>query len=237
MKKITFLLFVALLQTSFAQTKLLTMEEAVVKQRGALAPSRLKQLMWVKGTDIYSYVSRTETQDILVTKTIEGTKMTAVVNLTDLNAALTAAGQKKTSSFPIIQWKDSKQFTFELDKKLLNYSTETKKISISATRDFGEDAENMDVAEKTNYVAFTVKNNLFIYDGKNNLIVTNDKDENIVNGKSVHREEFGIAKGTFWSPSGNMLAFYRMDQTMVTDYPLTMFSSLSLVTIKLFLPS
>ena len=65
-----------------------------------------------------------------------------------------------------------------------------------------------------------VKNNLFIYDGKNNLIVTNDKDENIVNGKSVHREEFGIAKGTFWSPNGNLLAFYRMDQTMVTDYPI-----------------
>ena len=41
-----------------------------------------------------------------------------------------------------------------------------------------------------------------------------------MNGKSVHRDEFGITKGTFWSPKGTLLAFYRMDQTMVTDYPL-----------------
>ena len=37
--------------------------------------------------------------------------------------------------------------------------------------------------------------------------------------QSVHRQEFGISKGTFWSPKGNLLAFYRMDESMVTDYP------------------
>ena len=26
-------------------------------------------------------------------------------------------------------------------------------------------------------------------------------------------------KGTFWVPNGELLAFYRMDQSMVTDYP------------------
>jgi dipeptidyl-peptidase-4 len=39
-----------------------------------------------------------------------------------------------------------------------------------------------------------------------------------VNGKSVHREEYGITKGTFWSPDGDLLAFYRMDESMVTPY-------------------
>ena len=41
----------------------------------------------------------------------------------------------------------------------------------------------------------------------------------IVYGQAVHRNEFGIYKGTFWSPKGNCLAFYRMDQSMVTAYP------------------
>jgi dipeptidyl-peptidase-4 len=50
--------------------------------------------------------------------------------------------------------------------------------------------------------------------------VTNDTDPGIVNGKAVHRVEFGIYKGIFWSPKGNYLAFYRKDETMVTDYPL-----------------
>ena len=39
-------------------------------------------------------------------------------------------------------------------------------------------------------------------------------------GQSVHRNEFGINKGLFWSNDGQSLAFYRMDQSMVTDYPL-----------------
>ncbi len=44
--------------------------------------------------------------------------------------------------------------------------------------------------------------------------------EGVVNGESVHRNEFGIHKGIFWSPQGNKLAFYRMDERMVTEYPL-----------------
>ena len=49
--------------------------------------------------------------------------------------------------------------------------------------------------------------------------ISTDGSRNIVYGQSVHRDEFGISKGTFWSPNGEKLAFYRMDQSMVTDYP------------------
>ena len=66
-----------------------------------------------------------------------------------------------------------------------------------------------------------VKNDqLYVADGngvKHQL--TTDGSREIVYGQSVHRNEFGIRKGTFWSPKGNRLAFYRMDQSMVTDYP------------------
>ncbi len=50
--------------------------------------------------------------------------------------------------------------------------------------------------------------------------VTRDGSRELQYGLSVHRDEFGILKGLFWSPKGNLLAFYRMDQTMVTDFPL-----------------
>ena len=49
--------------------------------------------------------------------------------------------------------------------------------------------------------------------------LTTDGSRNIVYGQSVHRDEFGIDGGLFWSPDGKKLAFYRMDQSMVTDYP------------------
>jgi dipeptidyl-peptidase-4 len=49
--------------------------------------------------------------------------------------------------------------------------------------------------------------------------LTSDGSREIVYGESVHRNEFGINEGLFWSPDGQRLAFYRMDQSMVTDYP------------------
>ena len=42
----------------------------------------------------------------------------------------------------------------------------------------------------------------------------------VVWGQSVHRNEFGISGGIFWSPTGHQLAFYCMNQSMVGQYPL-----------------
>ena len=68
--------------------------------------------------------------------------------------------------------------------------------------------------------AYVEDNQLYVVDGegkKHQLSADGSRD--IVYGQSVHRNEFGIRKGTFWSPKGNRLAFYRMDQSMVTAYP------------------
>ena len=61
---------------------------------------------------------------------------------------------------------------------------------------------------------------LYVVDaqGKEHQLTT-DGSREIVYGQTVHRNEFGINKGTFWSPDSARLAFYRMDQSMVTDYP------------------
>ena len=69
--------------------------------------------------------------------------------------------------------------------------------------------------EKKERVTFE-KGNLYV-DG--NLVERGD-GYNIVLGESVHRNEFGIEGGLFWSPKETRLAFYRMDQSMVVDYPL-----------------
>ena len=50
--------------------------------------------------------------------------------------------------------------------------------------------------------------------------LTTDGSRDIVYGQAVHRNEFGIEGGLFWNPQGTRLAFYRMDQSMVADYPL-----------------
>ena len=68
--------------------------------------------------------------------------------------------------------------------------------------------------------AYVEDNQLYIADGQGKKHqLSTDGSREIVYGQSVHRNEFGIEKGTFWSPDGQHLAFYRMDQSMVTDYP------------------
>ena len=83
----------------------------------------------------------------------------------------------------------------------------------------GQDANDWNA--KSRATAFVEKNQLFVVDADGNKQqLTTDGSREIVYGKSVHRDEFGISKGTFWSPDGQRLGFDRMDQSMVTDYPL-----------------
>jgi dipeptidyl-peptidase-4 len=95
------------------------------------------------------------------------------------------------------------------------------KNTVTAENSWRAEAENQDFDKTGKHIAFTIKNNLFIAVGGKETAITDEKNEGIVYGSSrVHRNEFGIDKGTFWSPDGQNLAFYRMDETMVTDYPL-----------------
>lgn len=75
--------------------------------------------------------------------------------------------------------------------------------------------------DKSRAVAFVDNDNLYVTDGVGNTRqVTSDGSREMVYGQSVHRNEFGIEGGLFWNEQGTRLAFYRMDQSMVTDYPL-----------------
>lgn len=87
--------------------------------------------------------------------------------------------------------------------------------------DFPPNSENHSLAPNNKLLAFTTGNNLHIVDENGvETEITREENKGIVHGTSVHRDEFGISKGIFWSPNGKKLAFYRMDETMVEDYPL-----------------
>ena len=55
--------------------------------------------------------------------------------------------------------------------------------------------------------------------GSEPVQITTDGNRQLTYGESVHRNEFGIEGGLFLSPDKQAVAFYRMDQRMVTDYP------------------
>jgi len=99
------------------------------------------------------------------------------------------------------------------------YDWKAKKIVWKMARERATQHHEFNVASRSE--AYTKDWNLYLKtaDGREHRIST-DGSRQIPYGTSVHRDEFGIHKGTFFSPKGNLLAFYRMDQSMVADYPL-----------------
>ena len=82
----------------------------------------------------------------------------------------------------------------------------------------GQEANDWCAASKA--TAYVENHQLYVVDGEGKKHqLSTDGSRNVVYGSAVHRNEFGIKKGTFWSPDGQRLAFYRMDQSMVADYP------------------
>lgn len=100
------------------------------------------------------------------------------------------------------------------------YNWKTKKTAwCISTADQGEIAEWNAKSKATSYIEPKSQQLHIRTSDGNDIQLTTDGSREIVYGQSVHRDEFGIHKGMFWAPNGQKLAFYRMDQSMVADYP------------------
>lgn len=106
----------------------------------------------------------------------------------------------------------------ETARKVYLIDWEAKKVVGSREIPAGSKARDLNTVSGNE--AYVSNDNLYVTtpDGKK-MQISQDGSRNLVYGQSVHRDEFGISKGTYWSPKGNKLAFYKMDQSMVTDYP------------------
>ena len=69
--------------------------------------------------------------------------------------------------------------------------------------------------------AFTEGHSLYCINPQGvRLTVAESPSDQITFGQSVSRNEFGIGEGIYWSPSGRRIAFYRKDESRVTDFPI-----------------
>ncbi len=98
------------------------------------------------------------------------------------------------------------------------YNFKAKKIEWRQKTSIEEHEQHWNKVSRA--LAFKRDYQLFVRNGEGEeQQLTTDGSREIVYGESVHRNEFGIMEGLFWSNDGQRLAFYRMDQSMVTDYP------------------
>lgn len=228
MKKNLAVAFAAFLFITATAQKNLTLDE-VVMNRQRLSPTNLQNLQWIAGTNSYSWIRTLGVGEELCSSSGDGKKITTLCTLVELNskiqqANMTSLGKEKF--FPDVLWADANRFYYYSQDYVVTFDLKTRGVSAVRRELFQGGAENHDRSDASQYTAFTVNNNLYVMKGGQSVQVTSDLNPGIVNGKSVHREEFGIHKGTFWSPSGKLLAFYRMDETMVTEYPILEIGSL-----------
>ena len=138
-----------------------------------------------------------------------------------LNAAIDTAKYGKVYNLLYAQFPSGSKSEVYLQTSKLNllYNWQQRKVVWSTERTPGAYANDM--SHYSHNEAFVKDWNLYVKtaDGKTHQVST-DGSRELQYGLSVHRDEFGIRKGTFWSPKGHLLAFYCMDQSMVTDYPL-----------------
>lgn len=143
-------------------------------------------------------------------------KESLLLTAADLNRSIEAAGGDETAtlqgavSFP---YPDQPLALVTGTKAYTLYNFKTRRVECRIAKTGNEQAASWNA--KSRLLACVTGDNLYV-GGKQ---LTTDGSRNIVYGQSVHRNEWGIDGGLFWSPDGKLLAYYRMDQSMVTDYP------------------
>ncbi|MFY8096552.1 MAG: DPP IV N-terminal domain-containing protein [Flavobacterium sp.] len=218
-------IFSFLLVGSLAFAQQLTIEETVMGPR-KYAPKTLVASQWRKDTKSVTYLS-TDFANLMEKSATNGWNETTLVTKAELESALKAkiTGDEFTlRSFPAVNWQSKNSFETEIVGKNKNYTILFDVVMKQITKVVAYPNEGAEASfSKNNQVAWLKGNNIHITttDGKT-IEVTNDTNLGIVNGSGyVHRQEFGIDKGMWWNEAGTQLAYYRKDETMVANYPLT----------------
>lgn len=219
--RIVFVIFSFFSLQVYAQKKNFTMQEAVLGLSSSLAVKNLKQLQWMGTSEFYSQVIFNDTEKVIMAYSPQTFETETIISLEKMNQQLTSKGISILKNFPSIKWINNVSFYIFHDQKFIRFNTMAKdSTQIEQVATLVDDAENEEMSPTFKRVAYVSKDNIYLTSESGDALqLTKDGSKEIVYGKAVHRDEFGINKGLFWSPSGNLIAFYRMDQSMVEDYP------------------
>lgn len=231
------LLFTPLLV--FSQNKSLTIEDAVLKQRSSLAPERLAQLQFIPGTHSFAWIGKKYGKEYVVMQNADDAKIDTVISIQEFALILDGTGMDltKPERFPMITWASANEFRCFYENAFFGYQLKEKRI-VTYNR-LPKEAENAEIDTNSKKISFNMGNNVWAFtsgqyqeyrdpgkpspDGvakPKSFILTMDGIYGLQNGKAVHRNEFGINKGMFWSSKGTRLAYYKMYEGMVTNYPI-----------------
>ncbi|MGX7666338.1 DPP IV N-terminal domain-containing protein [Flavobacterium pedocola] len=223
MKKFT-LCFLLAGSAALAQQNF-TIEETVMGGR-KYAPTNQTAQKWRKNSKSITYLS-SDFSSLLEKSAASAWKETTLATKAEFEKALKAKisnDEFTVRMFPFdIQWKTANTFETEVAGKNNNYKVTYDVVTKQITNTIAYSNEGAQAKFASNgNVAWLKDNNIRITANGTVTEVTNDQNPAIVNGSDyVHRQEFGIDRGMWWNEAGTQLAYYRKDESMVGNYPLT----------------
>ncbi len=219
MKRILLLLTLITTMTAVAKEKSLTAHDVIPggKNYAKFTPKSLRQLTMAGDTYIYR-----QGDTLLATR--PGSEKHAIWVTKDiLNTAIEKAGMKPIKTLPSFTIEESDgivRLSFWAQSGMNLYNPVSNEIEHRFLTEKGDGDFAYEPQQKR--LAATHNRDLIIIDsnGARTIVAHEDNDQICFGASDVHRNEFGIHEGIFWSPKGNAVAFYRMDESKVTDYPL-----------------
>ena len=200
--------------TGVAQQKVLKLNDVYTNPE--VYPIRVNSLQWIPNQSNYSYVEDNK----MMSSAIKGKRADRpILTLEKVNEDFKKAGLDEQKRFPRLSWSAKDELNFVNKDKLYTYNIKSGAIAFECNYPQASEYIKKNPA-KADMVAYTKGQNLYINKGDKEIAVTNDTEDGIVNGQTVARSEFGITQGIFWSPKGNLLAYYKKDESMVSNYPL-----------------
>ncbi len=189
------------------------MSDAVLGLFTNLARQDIAQVQWIPGQNKWSQVVPSSGSEALLITSVPSLSVDTLLKSSDLDPSF--------KRFPQLTWVNDHQAYYQVGSDIFLCSPAKTGATNAKWLSLPKSADNIDILPNSLKAAYTAGNNLYYADAAGKVTaVTNDANQGIVNGQAVHRREFGIEKGTFFSPKGNFLAFYRMDESMVEQYPL-----------------
>ncbi len=224
MKKLL-VLFLLSSSLAYGQRKF-SIDETVYGQ-SRFAPKTIKATRWIANTDAFSSLD-SAAQNLIIYSAKNKWIPKQLLSKSELQKALIQMIQGDTIALNSIpadySWLDQHNISMEIEGTskyyniIYNIPNKTIKIISSLASEIAADK----IFSASGRTAFLRKNNIGIIqiDGQE-IQVTKDTLEGIVNGSStVHRNEFGIDKGMWWSPDDKKLLYYTKDESNVSKYPL-----------------
>lgn len=206
--------------TAMAQnSKELTLQHLMPggKYYSSIVPKNFRQLQFAG--DSYIYVNGNK----IMAGTLPDGKERKLITKEELDLILSGVNADSLRAIPLIEASmvngniavrfTHKSYAYKID-------CEAKKI-ISEYR-FEKGDKHLEYSPSGDAYVSTTGDTLHLHNAKGERkVMVRDTAKDVSLGSNyVHRNEFGIEKGIFWSPDGNSVAFYRMDESKVKDYPL-----------------